>query len=123
MVRDPVFGMVIEPQDAAATREHMGQTLYFCSPNCVEQLDADPQQVVAKAWERLRPGGHVVLIFETAGDSWGNPVVGYLWRWFSARLVPEAEARRFPRFQSITMFQACVSARGANYSAQASSYV
>jgi len=68
----------------------------------------DPQQVVAKAWERLRPDGHMVLFFETTGDSRGSRAVGYLWRWFSARLVPEAEARRFPGFQSMTLFQAAL---------------
>jgi Cu+-exporting ATPase len=36
--------MEIEPQDAAATREHMGQTFYFCSANCVETFDADPHR-------------------------------------------------------------------------------
>ena len=44
MVKDPVCGMEIEPQDAAASREHMGQTFYFCSPNCVEKFDADPHR-------------------------------------------------------------------------------
>ncbi len=68
----------------------------------------DPQPVVEKAWERLRPDGYMVLFFETTGDSWGSRAVGYLWRWFSARLVPEAEARRFPGFQSMTQFQAAL---------------
>ncbi len=49
MVRDPVCGMDIEPRDAAATREHMGQTFYFCSPKCVAQFDADPHQFAPTA--------------------------------------------------------------------------
>ncbi len=42
MVKDPVCGMEIEPPSAFATREHMGQTFYFCSQSCVEKFDADP---------------------------------------------------------------------------------
>lgn len=45
-VRDPVCGMEIEPQSAFAEREHMGQTLYFCSQSCVEQFDIDPHHYV-----------------------------------------------------------------------------
>jgi Cu+-exporting ATPase len=41
--------MEIEPQDAAASREHMGQTFYFCSSNCVAQFDADPHRFASAA--------------------------------------------------------------------------
>jgi Cu+-exporting ATPase len=44
MITDPVCGMKIDPQSAFATREHMGQTFYFCSQNCVDQFDADPHK-------------------------------------------------------------------------------
>ena len=44
MNKDPVCGMEIDPQSAFATREHMGQTFYFCSQNCVDQFDADPHK-------------------------------------------------------------------------------
>ncbi len=44
MVKDPVCGMDIDPPSAFARREHMGQTFYFCSQNCVEQFDADPHR-------------------------------------------------------------------------------
>lgn len=44
MMKDPVCGMEIDPQSAFATREHMGQTFYFCSQNCVDQFDTDPHQ-------------------------------------------------------------------------------
>jgi len=49
MVKDPVCGMDIEPQDAAASRERMGQTFYLCSPNCVAQFDADPHRYARAA--------------------------------------------------------------------------
>jgi len=44
VVKDPVCGMEIDPQIAFAIREHMGQTFYFCSENCVRQFDADPHK-------------------------------------------------------------------------------
>ena len=43
-VKDPVCGMEIGPQSAFASREHMGQTFYFCSQSCVDQFDADPHK-------------------------------------------------------------------------------
>jgi YHS domain-containing protein len=45
-IKDPVCGMEIDPQTAFATREHMGQTFYFCSKNCVDQFDADPHRTM-----------------------------------------------------------------------------
>jgi len=44
VIRDPVCGMKIEPQDAFAKREHMGQTFYFCSQACVDQFDTEPHR-------------------------------------------------------------------------------
>ncbi|MBP1608443.1 MAG: copper-translocating P-type ATPase, partial [Acidobacteria bacterium] len=43
-IKDPVFGMEIDPATAFTTREHMGQTFYFCSASCAEQFDADPHK-------------------------------------------------------------------------------
>jgi len=48
-VKDPVCGMEIESQSAFATRQYKGQTLYFCSDNCVKQFDADPAQYATPA--------------------------------------------------------------------------
>jgi Cu+-exporting ATPase len=41
LVRDPVCGMEIDPQEAFTTRQIDAQTLYFCSEKCVNQFDAD----------------------------------------------------------------------------------
>ena len=49
MVKDPVCGMDIDPQDAVATREHMGRTFHFCSANCVAKFDADPHRYAQAA--------------------------------------------------------------------------
>ena len=42
-VRDPVCGMEIRPENAAATEEHE-RTFYFCSPGCHEAFVKDPHR-------------------------------------------------------------------------------
>jgi len=42
MVIDPVCGMRIDPDDAAATAVHGGTTYYFCSEACRELFVEDP---------------------------------------------------------------------------------
>ncbi|MFQ5343758.1 MAG: heavy metal translocating P-type ATPase, partial [Anaerolineae bacterium] len=49
MVKDPVCGMEIEEQTAAATRSVDGTTYYFCSDHCAAQFDAAPAEFVVKA--------------------------------------------------------------------------
>ena len=44
VLRDPVCGMQVDPQHAAASRQHMGQTFYFCSKGCAETFDTDPHR-------------------------------------------------------------------------------
>ena len=39
---DPVCGMKVEPQKAAASVEHAGLTWYFCSRGCGAKFEADP---------------------------------------------------------------------------------
>ncbi len=53
-VIDPVCGMAIDPESAAATRQRAGETFYFCSTRCAETFDA----------------GHVLL------ESFEQPPVG-----------------------------------------------
>ena len=48
-VKDPICGMEIDPKTAFATREHMGQTYYFCSKNCVDQFDAAPHSFMTSS--------------------------------------------------------------------------
>ena len=42
MVTDPVCGMRIDTDDAAATAEYEGKTCYFCSQGCHDAFVADP---------------------------------------------------------------------------------
>ena len=42
MVTDPVCGMRIDTEDAAATADYEGKTYYFCSQVCRDTFVADP---------------------------------------------------------------------------------
>jgi Cu+-exporting ATPase len=46
MVIDPVCGMRIDSDEAAAVAEHDGTTYYFCSQVCQEAFVADPNAYV-----------------------------------------------------------------------------
>jgi YHS domain-containing protein len=41
-LRDPVCGMEVEPETAAASREYRGTPYYFCSTKCRDKFDAEP---------------------------------------------------------------------------------
>jgi YHS domain-containing protein len=49
MVKDPVCGMEIDPNEAAGTSEYEGTTYYFCAEGCKNDFDADPAKYVAAA--------------------------------------------------------------------------
>jgi Cu+-exporting ATPase len=42
--KDPVCGMDVSPDRAAAKSEHNGQTYYFCSKQCKQKFDRSPEQ-------------------------------------------------------------------------------
>ncbi len=41
--KDPVCGMMVEPDSAAAKVEYKGKTYYFCSVDCKEEFEEDPE--------------------------------------------------------------------------------
>jgi uncharacterized protein len=43
---DPVCGMTVEPESAAAKREYAGKTYYFCNPGCAKAFDLKPENFV-----------------------------------------------------------------------------
>ena len=47
-VTDPVCGMVIEPTNAAAQTTYQGTTYYFCSQECKDTFDKNPQKYIDK---------------------------------------------------------------------------
>jgi P-type Cu+ transporter len=46
-VLDPVCGMLILPERAAATREHAGELYHLCSIGCARKFDADAPAYIA----------------------------------------------------------------------------
>jgi Cu+-exporting ATPase len=46
---DPVCGMTVDPDRAAGSHEHNGETYYFCSAHCLHQFRKDPQKFLRTA--------------------------------------------------------------------------
>ena len=59
---DPVCGMTVDPQHAAGTQVHAGQTYYFCSTACEQTFRAAPQRYVGT------PGPGVLHAATVTGD-------------------------------------------------------
>jgi P-type Cu+ transporter len=51
MAVDPVCGMDVQPDKAAAVSEYKGQAYYFCAPGCKQKFDADPDRYLDAAAE------------------------------------------------------------------------
>ena len=51
-VRDPVCGMMVDPQTTKHTSEHMNQTYYFCSANCKTAFDTEPMKYMPQGQDR-----------------------------------------------------------------------
>jgi P-type Cu+ transporter len=45
---DPVCGMKVDDQKAAAQSTYGGKTFYFCCGGCKGKFDANPQQYASK---------------------------------------------------------------------------
>jgi Cu+-exporting ATPase len=48
MAKDPVCGMTVEPDSAAATEDYQGTIWYFCSGHCHDKFLADPALYIDK---------------------------------------------------------------------------
>lgn len=57
MVKDPVCGMEIEKEKAAAHKEYEGKTYYFCSASCRDKFNASPQDYARKESSGHSHGG------------------------------------------------------------------
>ena len=55
---DPICGMKVKPAKAAATREHDGNSFYFCSTHCAATFDADPHRYGHPQPEATSSGSH-----------------------------------------------------------------
>jgi YHS domain-containing protein len=50
-VRDPVCGMMVDPDTAAATATHNSRDFYFCSEECGRAFQDDPEVYAGKEQE------------------------------------------------------------------------
>lgn len=55
-VRDPVCGMMIEPQDAVSQQEYDGETYYFCNRSCATKFAVAPQRYLQPAMKAAPHG-------------------------------------------------------------------
>jgi Cu+-exporting ATPase len=44
MIKDPVCGMTVNPQQAAASIQYKGKTYYFCSQMCKMMFEREPEK-------------------------------------------------------------------------------
>jgi len=49
IVRDPVCGMEVNPEQAASSQEYAGRVYFFCCRHCWERFRAEPERYVASA--------------------------------------------------------------------------
>lgn len=49
MDRDPVCQKEVDERSAAATSRYHGETFYFCSIECKQRFDADPERYVSRS--------------------------------------------------------------------------
>ena len=48
-VTDPVCGMTIDQEQAAAMATYQGQTYYFCAAGCKKAFEKDPAKYVGQS--------------------------------------------------------------------------
>jgi YHS domain-containing protein len=67
-VTDPVCGMQIDSQTAAAQSQFEGETYYFCSKECARVFDANPGAVLEKHEPPFTTKGFTAPKFGSAGS-------------------------------------------------------
>lgn len=69
MVKDPVCGMTVDPDQAAGSVEYQGQTYYFCSTHCKARFQETPERfLVAKQLTVITPPQPHAAAPTTAGE-------------------------------------------------------
>jgi P-type Cu+ transporter len=66
--KDPVCGMTVAPEKAAAKAEHVGKSYYFCSKGCAERFQRDPEKYLAAP-------GAAVMEHHHMPEKHGEPVL------------------------------------------------
>ena len=52
MHRDPVCNMEVDEQTAAGRSQYQGQDYYFCSDDCKQNFDRNPEQYAEQKGQR-----------------------------------------------------------------------
>lgn len=74
-VRDPICGMMIDPEHAAASADYLGKTYYFCQFEERAQFLADPAKYVsAKRIQRWAAGGQLIVTIDPGAPPAGSEV-------------------------------------------------
>jgi len=58
VTKDPVCGMEVVPEKAAATSSYKGVTYYFCARSCKEEFDREPEKYLQAAGSGGMPASH-----------------------------------------------------------------
>jgi len=62
--KDPVCGMMVDPQKPAGKQDYRGKTYYFCSARCAERFQQEPERFLAAVgkagMEHAMGAAHVV---------------------------------------------------------------
>src|SRR6266849_6058299 len=74
MERDPVCGMAVDPERAAAHAEYAGKTYHFCAPGCAKRFQQAPEKYVGDLKQRMAPAGFVNLQSSTQSAQAGTAV-------------------------------------------------
>jgi SAM-dependent methyltransferase len=64
----------------------------------------DPSLVAQKAWERLAPGGHMILLLEAQADSTWSRLLDWIYPVIGGRLVRDDDIRQFPGVISVERY-------------------
>ena len=56
MVKDPVCGMMVDPETAPAQAVYKGQTYYFCAPGCKAAFEQEPGKYLNLSGGMKEPG-------------------------------------------------------------------
>jgi Cu+-exporting ATPase len=60
--KDPVCGMMVDPEHAKGKYDHQGTTYYFCAPACRARFAADPARYLAPDYRPAGMGGGLVSL-------------------------------------------------------------
>src|ERR1700730_6082981 len=90
--KDPVCGMTVYPDRAAAQSVHEGKTFYFCCHGCATKFTASPEKYLGGASESSTPRSRAPV-----------PLIGIK----SAQPSPAPASQGTPRSQPITTDYIC----------------